>query len=216
VAITLASAKIELASYFPAGMSDGNQTTRLNEICARFLDAGKFTGTLDRVSMTTTSAILSLPAAYQTLERLWAADYGEVPVRSKAFEFSRGGIGVVSDYTQVWPRIALDKGDTTGGIRQYQITGANNDTLTFIGLCKKRYVPVTQGTDMLVPATLSALTYALQARQWGDKGDGERQRQDWNDAIQQLRDNLGEYFGDEAMSGFLNVQPGLMEYRNLI
>lgn len=205
MSITLSNAKTRLANFFVPGASDGDKTNALNEVVERFLLRGKFVGTIDRVSLTAVSNIISLPAAYQTLERLWVADCGEVPVRNKYFEFARGGVGVVSDYATICPRMALDLGDNATPVRRYQITSGSNDTLAFIGLCKKRFVEVTQAGDLLVPSTYGALQFGLQAKNWELKADDDRASVAWEKAMDELRNDLGEYFGEQAMGGFLGM-----------
>ncbi len=195
-----------MAPYFPSGYTDGQKNQRLNEICSRFLDGGEFVGTCDTVDLTSLNDVLTLPTAYQTLERLWAVNYCAVPVRPASFPFARGGIGVATDWGQCFPRIAFDKGDS-GGIRQYQLTAGQNDNLTFKGFLKKRYVVVSGANDELVPSTVGALKFGLQALNWEDVGDDTRASIAWEKAFTELRNNLGEYFGDEAMTGFIGVEP---------
>lgn len=179
---------------FPATFTSGNQLQRINEVLERFYEMGSWRGLHDTISLTSTNGIIALSSAYQRLDGLSIpAQNTIISIKPMAWAFSSGGPGS-QDWTQYSELIALDQGDV-GGVRKYQVSGnaANNDTLTFSGLARKRFTWITNTADIVCPDSFQALKLGIEAFQMEDENAHEEARAKFAEALQILNGNLQEF-----------------------
>jgi hypothetical protein len=114
---------------------------RLNEVCERFINSGKWKGTVSKVTLPVSTGFVTLPRWWQSalVMRYQKAPY---PIFNPFYEFSDNGPGEISD-TYHFPGVLIDLGDgfptqsniETAGTLRVTIEGAAdaNKTIRLFG-----------------------------------------------------------------------------------
>lgn len=107
---------------------------RLNEVCERFINSGKWKGTVSKVTLPVSTGFVTLPRWYQSV-LVMRYQKAPFPIFSPFYEFSDNGPGEISD-TYHFPNVLIDLGDgfptqsdiATAGTLRVTITGAGDAT----------------------------------------------------------------------------------------
>lgn len=191
-------------------LSAGQQLQRVNEILEKFYDKGDWRGVHVPVALTSVLGIITLDAAYLRLDGLAIASCNFiVPIKNMSYGYQVGGPGL-QDWTEYGNTVALDMGDNSSGLRQYQITGCPdaNDVLALTGLARKRFTWITDTSTVVVPDCFGALRTAVLAMNAEDEQATEIASKLWADAFTEL-DNNHEEFEAPQSAGILQLDPAL-------
>lgn len=186
-------------SCFKPGSTDAQKLQRLNEVLERFHEFGTWRGVHETISVTSTSGIITLAAAYLRLDALAIPSLAQkVPIKSQQWAFSSGG-PMVQDWSLYSFLVAIDLGDNSSGVRRYQITGDTDylDSLTFSALARKRYTWVTDIGTTVIPDSFQALRQGVLALAMEDEGDDEGCKMLFAEALSVLNGNLQEFEPEE-------------------
>jgi hypothetical protein len=82
---------------------------RLNEVCERFINSGKWKGTVGKVTLPVSTGFVTLPRWWQSV-LVMRYQEAPFPVFSPFYEFSDNGPGEISD-TYQFPGVLIDLGD---------------------------------------------------------------------------------------------------------
>lgn len=188
-------------------MNAAQQLQRINEILEGFYDEGDWRGLHATVSLTSTSGIITLVAAYLRLDGLGiSANNFVIPIKNMAYAYQVAGPGI-QDWTKYGKTLAIDMGDV-GGVRQYQLTGDTtaNDALAFTGLARKRYVYATDTTPTVIPDSYSALEIGVRAFAAKDASANDLYKDLWAQALARLAGNAEEFEAPQS-AGILQFDP---------
>jgi len=177
------------------GINSSQQLQRINEVLEYFYDQGTWRGVQATITITTSSGVMTLPAAYQRLDGLALPLYAQqVPIKSQQWAFQNGSIPV-QDWTQYGNLVAIDMGDNGSGQRQYQLTGntTNLDALSFTGLARKRFNWITDTSTVVVPDSYQSLVKGILAFRAMDNQDKDSFERLMGEAMSCLNGNLGEF-----------------------
>jgi hypothetical protein len=131
----LTGADCRTALYEEVDATDINSAAfipRLNEVCERFINSGKWKGTVSKVTLPVSTGFVTLPRWYQSV-LVMRYQKAPFPIFSPFYEFSDNGPGEISD-TYHFPGVLIDLGDgfctqsdiTTAGTLRVTITGAGD------------------------------------------------------------------------------------------
>lgn len=197
---TVATAITRLTSgptnlFGDSALTSGQQLQRINEVLECFYDLGTWRGCQASVNLTSSGGILTLAAAYQRLDGLSVpANVCYVPIKSQQWQFSPSGPG-----NQNWANypdlVAIDMGDNTSGLRQYQLTGGTTqlDALAFVGLARKRFTWITDTATVVAPDSYQALAQGILAYRYKDQQDEAKFQSAMQDALNLLNGSLQEF-----------------------
>ncbi len=209
------------------GTMDATQKlSRYNAIMEEFWLKGSWPGLHKEISLTTTSGLMTLPAAYLRLDGLTYSNaftppehgsWSNIPLQPMQFMWQPGGPQYF-DANSSCAVFAIDQGDNSSGQREYQLTGDTTtlDAYTYKGFARKRYVYATSTSDTVIPDCYSALEWAFRSFQARDE-NSEWAAPYWASALQALDDSMGEFMeGNEY--GVLQTDPiiGMGQVPNLI
>lgn len=220
MALTLSTAVTVLESGpfppFVDGATTDQKKARINQVLERFYAENAWRGNRTVVDdLTTTSGVLTLAAGYSALVALSEPDSGSViPIKPMDWQFQSGGPGS-HDWDEHGSNfVAIDMGDVSGQ-RKYRIPGDPTfiDAKTFRGLVKKRFVPLTD-SDNVTPENREALRMGCLALHFEDKGDYDRARIEFAEAIRVLNGDLQEHQADTLQ--VVQVDPSLMSVQNIM
>jgi hypothetical protein len=189
-------------------MSNVQQLQRLNEVLEKFYDRGDWRGVHQNVSLTSVSGVITLTSSYLRLDGLGIpANNFVVPIKNMAFAYQVGG-PMIQDWTNYGKTIAIDMGENSSGLRQYQITGSAtaNDALTFSGLARRRFNWITDTSTVVVPDCFGALQTGVRAMAAEDENDIATAKELWSQAFAELDDNHEEFEAPQS-SGILQLDP---------
>lgn len=218
MALTLTQAVTDLESGpvnpFSEGASTPQKKKRINQVLERFYAEHTWRGNRTVVNgLTTTNGILTLAIGYSALVSLTEPlTGGRIDIKPIEWEFQEGGPGSL-DWDNYGAIVAIDQGDVSGQ-RTYRITGDPTaiDTKTFRGLVKKRFISLGD-SDNVTPENREALRMGCLALHFEDKGDYERSKTQFADAIRLLNQDLEEYQGDAKQT--VQVDPTLTGITNI-
>ena len=92
-----------------------------------------------------------------------------------------------------------EPGETTPCYRRYAVTGSKHEDRTFTALCKRNYVPALVSNDEVFPDNIGALKMGLMALNFETRDESRsRSKGYWQDAVEILNDELGEYLADTS------------------
>jgi hypothetical protein len=201
---TVATAITRLTSgptniFGDGSLTSGQQLQRINEVLEYFYEFGTWRGVQTPIPLTSTNGIITLSASYLRLDGLTIPAYAQgVEIKSMGWAFSANG-PKFQDWTQYATCIAMDMGDNSSGLRQYQLTGGTTqlDALSFEGLARKRFTWITDTSTVVTPDSYDGLVQGILAFRARDNQDRDAFNTYIGMALQSLNGNLQEFGPDD-------------------
>lgn len=193
-------------SVFKPGATAEQKLQRVNEALDRFFEFGTWRGLKVNIVPVSSGGIISLDPAYQRLDALGVPALNiPVPIKSLEWAFSSAGPGP-QDWTLYGELVAIDLGDSSQSVRQYQLSGAATyvDGLVFSGLARKRFTWINSMETPIVPESFSALRKGVLALGMEDEGDDDGCAKLFAEALSTLNGNLQEF---DPMERQIVMQP---------
>lgn len=182
-------------------LSSGQQLQLVNEILEEWYKNDSWRGVREVVgTLATSGGILTLAAGYLRADKRFnvTTDGHEgcfYEIKKLDYQSQPGGPGYFDVTKAGCLGVAIDLGDSTGGVRRYQLTGSTAalDALTFSAVLRKRYVYATDTATTVIPDCFPALELSVMARVALSEGDLTRSRELQQEAYALLDADLGQF-----------------------
>jgi len=179
-------------------MNPPQQLQRVNQILDKWYESESWRGVRSVIALTSSGGVISLPAAWLRAEKRIAVTTegkcGFYEIKPLGYQFQTGGPGYF-DVTKGCLGVAIDLGDNTNGVRQYQLTGvvADLDALSYSAVLRKRYVYATDTSTVVIPDCFTALEISVRAMAASDANAVELSNGLWAEAFAVLDSGLGQF-----------------------
>jgi hypothetical protein len=170
--------------------TDADFLRALNHLRRRFFDSGKWNGLVTEVELQIygDDVDFTLPPYCESV--LGAQVEGRpVVVFGRYHEYLPGGPGEITDANSGTLAL-IDQGD-----RSYKVMGKGNRDVTIRLTCKRRYHPLDEDTDEVLPDNEGALKLGFLSLSYEDNNDLERSEQYFSKALAILNGETREARG---------------------